>query len=32
MHGPDLLESWLLLHQHQLDRARLQQALAVAQA
>lgn len=32
MHGPDLLESWLLLHHHQLDRTRLQQALAVAQA
>jgi glutamyl-tRNA synthetase len=26
MHGPDLLQSWLLLHQHRLDRSRLEQA------
>lgn len=26
--GPDLSESWLLLHQHQLDQPRLQKALA----
>lgn len=30
MQGPDLVQSWLLLHHHQLDRPRLQQALAVA--
>jgi glutamyl-tRNA synthetase len=28
LHGPDLLQSWLLLHQHKLDVPRLQQALA----
>jgi glutamyl-tRNA synthetase len=28
MQGPDLLQSWLLLHQHQLDLSRLQQAQA----
>ncbi|HEY9897231.1 MAG TPA: glutamate--tRNA ligase [Candidatus Sericytochromatia bacterium] len=27
MHGPDLVQSWLLLHQHGLDQSRLQQAL-----
>jgi glutamyl-tRNA synthetase len=27
VHGPDLIESWLLLHQHQLAIARLEQAL-----
>lgn len=32
MQGPDLLESWLLLHPHELDRARLQQALEVARS
>ena len=29
--GPDLVQSWLLLHQRQQDRARLEQALAIAQ-
>jgi glutamyl-tRNA synthetase len=29
LHGPDLLQSWLLLHQHQIDQFRLQQALAL---
>jgi len=28
MHGPDLIQSWLLLHQVGLDRPRLQQALS----
>jgi glutamyl-tRNA synthetase len=28
MHGPDLLQSWLLLHRHKLDRSRLEQAQA----
>jgi glutamyl-tRNA synthetase len=28
MHGPDLIQSWLLLHQHRLDLGRLQQAQA----
>jgi glutamyl-tRNA synthetase len=28
MKGPDLLQSWLLLHQHKLDRSRLEQAQA----
>ncbi len=32
MQGPDLVQSWLLLHQHGLDQTRLQQALAEAQA
>ncbi|GAB4226756.1 MAG: glutamate--tRNA ligase [Elainellaceae cyanobacterium] len=32
MQGPDLVQSWMLLSQHQLDLPRLQQALAVAQA
>jgi glutamyl-tRNA synthetase len=27
VHGPDLIESWLLLHQHQLAIARIEQAL-----
>jgi glutamyl-tRNA synthetase len=27
MHGPDLVESWLLLNHHHLDKARLQQAI-----
>lgn len=27
LHGPDLIESWLILHQRDLDRHRLQQAL-----
>jgi glutamyl-tRNA synthetase len=30
VNGPDLIQSWLLLNQHQLDRPRLEQALAVA--
>ena len=30
MHGPDLIQSWLLLHQHKLDLFRLQQAQAQA--
>jgi glutamyl-tRNA synthetase len=29
VHGPDLVQSWLLLHQRSLDRARLQAALAL---
>ena len=31
LHGPDLLQSWLLLHQKGQDLPRLQQALALAQ-
>jgi len=31
MHGPDLVQSWLLLNQHQMDLPRLRQALAVGQ-
>ncbi len=31
LHGPDLIQSWLLLHEHGLDRDRLQQALSLAQ-
>jgi glutamyl-tRNA synthetase len=31
LHGPDLIQSWLLLHEHGLDRDRLQQALNFAQ-
>lgn len=27
MHGPDLMQSWLILHQRDLDKARLQQAI-----
>ncbi|MBD2076067.1 glutamate--tRNA ligase [Phormidium sp. FACHB-592] len=30
MHGPDLVQSWLLLHQRGLDQSRLQQALEAA--
>jgi glutamyl-tRNA synthetase len=30
VNGPDLIQSWLLLNHHQLDRPRLEQALAVA--
>ncbi|MCU0523911.1 MAG: glutamate--tRNA ligase [Elainella sp. Prado103] len=29
LQGPDLVQSWLLLNQHQLDRPRLQQAIAL---
>jgi glutamyl-tRNA synthetase len=32
MKGPDLIQSWLLLHQRGWDRSRLQAALAIAQA
>ena len=28
VHGPDLIQSWLLLHQHQLAVPRLEQVLA----
>jgi len=28
MHGPDLVQSWLILHQHNLDKLRVQQAIA----
>lgn len=28
LHGPDLVESWLILHQKELDRSRLQAAIA----
>jgi glutamyl-tRNA synthetase len=31
VHGPDLIQSWLLLHQHQLDLPRLQQAVELAE-
>jgi glutamyl-tRNA synthetase len=30
VHGPDLVQSWLLLHQRGFDRPRLEQALAIA--
>ena len=30
VHGPDLIESWVLLHQQGIDQTRLQQALAHA--
>jgi glutamyl-tRNA synthetase len=30
MHGPDLVQSWLLLHQRGIDQERLQQALEIA--
>lgn len=30
VHGPDLIQSWVLLHQQQQDKTRLQQALAQA--
>jgi glutamyl-tRNA synthetase len=32
MHGPDLIQSWQLLHQHGLDRSRLQKALTLAKS
>lgn len=32
MKGPDLVESWLLLHQHGIDKTRLEQAIAIADA
>ncbi|MEL6384274.1 MAG: glutamate--tRNA ligase [Cyanobacteria bacterium J06626_18] len=32
MQGPDLMESWLILHQRQFDQSRLAQALKLAQA
>ncbi|MBD2465991.1 glutamate--tRNA ligase [Oscillatoria sp. FACHB-1407] len=31
MHGPDLVQSWLLLHHNGVDQQRLQQAIAIAQ-
>ncbi len=31
MHGPDLIQSWLILHQRQYDRPRLEAALAMVQ-
>ena len=31
MQGPDLMESWLILHQRQFDRSRVAQALELAQ-
>jgi glutamyl-tRNA synthetase len=31
IHGPDLMESWVLLHQQGIDQSRLQQALAQVQ-
>jgi glutamyl-tRNA synthetase len=31
MHGPDLVQSWLILHQKGIDRTRLAQAIAIAQ-
>lgn len=31
MHGPDLVQSWLLLHPNGIDQHRLQQAIAIAQ-
>lgn len=30
LQGPDLVQSWILLNHHQLDRSRLEQALAIA--
>jgi glutamyl-tRNA synthetase len=30
VHGPDLIESWVLLHQQGIDKTRLQQALTQA--
>ncbi len=30
VHGPDLIESWVLLHQQAIDKTRLQQALTLA--
>lgn len=32
LQGPDLVQSWLLLNQHQMDLPRLRQALAVAES
>lgn len=32
MHGPDLVQSWLLLHQRGFDQSRLQQALEAARS
>ncbi len=32
LQGPDLIQSWLLLNQHQLDQSRLTQAVAIAQS
>ena len=32
MKGPDLVESWRLLHQHGIDKTRLEQAIAIAEA
>jgi glutamyl-tRNA synthetase len=32
MQGPDLMESWLILHQRQFDQPRLAQALKLAQS
>jgi glutamyl-tRNA synthetase len=29
VHGPDLIETWLLLHQHGWDQSRLEQGLAI---
>ncbi len=31
LHGPDLIQSWLLLHQASLDRVRLKQAMAISE-
>jgi len=31
MHGPDLMQSWLILHQRRYDQPRLQAALRLAQ-
>ena len=31
VHGPDLTESWVLLHQKELDKTRLQEALSQAE-
>ncbi|NEP60832.1 MAG: glutamate--tRNA ligase, partial [Symploca sp. SIO2G7] len=30
VHGPDLMESWVILHQQGRDKIRLKQALAIA--
>lgn len=32
VHGPDLMQSWILLNQHGKDKARLEAAIALAQA
>ena len=29
LHGPDLVESWLILHQKDLDKKRLQEAIGL---